>query len=514
MKFLELIDGLSRPPAYKEQTKAVRSIQTHISIIFITDAFAYKIKKPVDFGFLNFTTLEKRLEFCTAEVKLNRRLAPNLYIGVVPITLENGVVVMEGSGEAVEYAVKMNIIDEDKVLYSSLKRGASVEAMREDIEKVATAIAIFHGDAERNDKTAKYGELSIIRKNTAENFQQVEGFFGRTLTAQGQEMIKDYTENFISKDEKIFEKRAREGYVRDCHGDIHSEHVIMNDHVEIFDCIEFNERFRFCDVASDIAFLIMDLEYHGRGELAKVLEDKYFQETRDEEGRTLLNFYKCYRAYVRGKVENFRLDEEEETAEDKKEAKIHAILYFYLAKLYASGGFRPFVFVVRGLPGTGKSVIADSVAEYTGAALLRTDAIRRDIALSGDDKGTCYSKEAKERVYKELFVQAEGYLLEGRSVILDATFSRAKHVEEAQRLSERMNCELMVVECEASEKVVTERIRERQTGESLSEADVDVYMKLKRSFEKSGVSACVISTEDDREKVITEVFSKAFRDRE
>ena len=328
----ELVRELLRPDIYPEPTKKVELLQTHISFIFLGDGYVYKVKKPVDFGFLDFTTLEKREFYCHQEVKLNRRLSPDTYQKVVSITDEGERLAIDGKGPVVEYAVKMKRIPLDRLMLTLLKKGHVTEEM---IGSVARKLAEFHSSAERSPEIDRFGTLEIIKKNTDENFEQTGKYIGKSIGQEQFDSIKGYTDSFYERNEELFEKRIADKRIRDCHGDLHMEHICLTDPIIIFDCIEFNERFRYSDVAADIAFLAMDLDYHDREDLSELLMKAYVHHSGDREVDKLLGFYKTYRAYVRGKVISFRLDDPDISKEDKEEALHLASRYFELAERYA-----------------------------------------------------------------------------------------------------------------------------------------------------------------------------------
>jgi len=302
-----------------------------MSFIFLTGEYVYKIKKPVNLGYLDYTTLEKRHFFCHQELELNRRLCPDAYLAVVPIVEEKGGLRIEGRGKAIEYAVKMKQLPQDRMMDVLLPSG---QVTLEMVARVAEKLVDFHERAETNQKIAAFGRLDVIRQNTDENFAQTEKYIGTSITAEEYQHIKNYTDNFIDSNASLFDKRVREGKIRDCHGDLHAAHVCFTDDICIYDCIEFNERFRYCDVASEIAFLAMDLDRYQQAGLSRHLVNTYVGLSHDEEFLKLLNFYKCYRAYVRGKVESFKLDDPYIPEEEKAEVLTVAQGYFQLAESY------------------------------------------------------------------------------------------------------------------------------------------------------------------------------------
>jgi aminoglycoside phosphotransferase family enzyme len=311
-----------------------------MSFIFLTGEYVYKIKKPVNLGYLDYTTLEKRHFFCHQELELNRRLCPHAYLAVVPIVEEKGLLRIEGRGKAIEYAVKMKQLPQDRMMDVLLPRG---QVTLEMVARVAEKLVGFHQKAETNQKIAAFGRLDVIRQNTDENFAQTEKYIGTSITTQEYQRIKNYTDNFINSNASLFDKRVREGRIRECHGDLHAAHVCFTDdtrlpspggQVCIYDCIEFNDRFRYSDVASEIAFLAMDLDRYQQADLSRHLVNTYVGLSHDEELLKLLNFYKCYRAYVRGKVESFKLDDPYIPEEEKAKVLTAAQSYFQLAESY------------------------------------------------------------------------------------------------------------------------------------------------------------------------------------
>jgi aminoglycoside phosphotransferase family enzyme len=325
------IGALLKSQAYPHRPQKIELVQTQMSFIFLTGEYVYKIKKPVNLGYLDYTTLEKRHFFCHQELKLNRRLCPDAYLAVVPIVEEKGELRIEGRGKAIEYAVKMKQLPQDRMMDVLLTRG---QVTPEVVARVAEKLVGFHQKAEISPEIAAFGRLDVIRQNTDENFAQTGKYIGTSIIAEEYQHIKNYTNNFIDSNASLFDKRVREGKIKDCHGDLHSAHVCFTDDICIYDCIEFNDRFRYCDVASEVAFLAMDLDRYRQAGLSRHLVDTYVGLSHDEELRKLLNFYKCYRAYVRGKVESFKLDDPLISQTDKAKALESAQSYFQLAESY------------------------------------------------------------------------------------------------------------------------------------------------------------------------------------
>ncbi len=326
-----LVEALKDPGAYPHKPKAIELVQTQISFVFLAGDYVYKIKKPVDFGFLDFTTLEKRFFYCNQEVVLNRRLCPRVYLGVVPITLKGKNFRVESKGRAVEYAVKMLPLPCQRMMDRMLQRDEVTPKM---LEKVAGTLADFHRQAELSEDLAKTGGIETIARNSEENFTQVESYVNQTVTRAQYDRIKHYNDSFLKKNAALFAKRVKEGRIRDCHGDLHAAHICFVDGLCIYDCIEFNDRFRYIDVASEVAFLAMDLDFHRHPELAKHFVEAYVKASGDSELLQLLDFYKCYRACVRGKVEGFKLNDPHISRDQKTQILNTARRYFELAESY------------------------------------------------------------------------------------------------------------------------------------------------------------------------------------
>lgn len=327
----QVVEALMKPDAYDEETGKIELVQTHISFVFLTKNFAYKVKKAVDFGFVDFTTLEKRRFFCEKELQLNKRLCEDLYLDVVPVNKAE-IIKIKGEGQTVEYAVKMRRLPQERIMSRLFERNEVDEKL---IDNIAKIIAEFHGKAETDPQISTFGSLAMIETNWKENFDQTEEFIGKTITKQDFELIRAKIRDFMTQNSSVFEKRVADGRIRDCHGDIHSGNIFVADKIYIFDAIEFNDRFRYSDVASDMAFLAMDLDFKERADLSTFLADKYIEYSGDNEVRELLTFYKCYRAYVRGKVISFKLNDPSISSEEKTYATSEATEYFKLASCYA-----------------------------------------------------------------------------------------------------------------------------------------------------------------------------------
>jgi len=327
-----MIEGLLKPEAFPDPTKRVLLVQTHISLVFVADEFVYKVKKPVNFGFLDFTSFEKRAFYCRQELLLNRRLAKDIYIDVLPIRFDGKKYSMRSrKGEIVEHAVKMKRISEQRLMKSLYERGALAE---NHLRRLARTLARFHLNALRSHAIDEFGEPDRFRINTDENFSQIKKFIGVSVEREQFDALQDWTDRFYRTKRELFYNRIKQGKVRDCHGDLHMEHVCFSRSLSIIDCIEFNDRFRYSDTVADIAFLLMDLEYRGGKNYSAALWRHYRKFAAEEAVDPLLDFYKVYRAVVRGKVNSFQVDDPAISAEDKGRAVQRARKYFTLACSY------------------------------------------------------------------------------------------------------------------------------------------------------------------------------------
>jgi len=304
----KMAEAFLKPETYDEKVSGkIDMLQTHISWVFLTGSHAYKVKKPVNFGFLDFTTLEKRKRFCQLELELNRRLSPEIYLDVLPVTEKKSGIKINGTGNIVEYALKMRQLPQEMLMNRLLDRKAVDE---KTIGKIARAIADFHLKAETSKEIASYGSPENILFNWEENFRQTEEFVPEVMPMGDFAFAEKKVKGFIKNNAELFRKRMEEGKIRRIHGDLHSGNIfIVGGKPQIFDCIEFNDRFSCMDVLADVAFLSMDLDYKGDEKLSAFLVKKYGEKSMDNDMQRLLGFYKCYYAWVRGKVTAFRLKE-------------------------------------------------------------------------------------------------------------------------------------------------------------------------------------------------------------
>jgi len=486
----QLIAAMNQPDFYPEIPERVELIQTHISFIFIAGDFVYKVKKAVDFGFLDFTTLEKRQFYCREELRLNRRLAPEIYLDVVEIVeRSDGKLALGKTGHVVDYAVVMKKIPEGRMLKKLLASGdVSIAVM----ERIAGKVADFHSRAETGGTIDEVGGLETIRRNHEENFDQTRDYIGLTIPEYQYTFIRSWVLKFLQTRKELFRKRVENHRIRDCHGDLHLEHICLLDpEIVIFDCIEFNERFRYEDVAAEVAFLAMDLDFNGYPEYGAAFVDAHILYSGDEEIRQLLNFYKCYYAYVRGKVVGFKIHDKTVSQKERDEAKETAGRYFDLAYTCAGRLESPALILMTGLMGTGKSVLARNLASRLGAEILQMDVLRKELLdipstdhhFAAFGQGI-YSDDVSRRTYAEALTRADEILRKGKTVIIDASYKRREERLKAKSAAEQLQADFYVIECKCHEDVLKGRLEKRlsEAGEA-SDGRWEIYQAQKNDFD-------------------------------
>ena len=492
--FTVMLHALTLPGAFPfalPDNRPVSVIQTHASAVLLTPELVYKLKKPKNFGFFDYSTSALRRHFCEQEVRLNLRLAPHVYLGVAPVlaypggrfcfapTFHSGDVPLPGTtlpgGEVVDFAVVMVRLPDEATLESHLRAGTAPPSL---LAQIAHYVATFHRTTQTDAYIASFGSLDVIRGNWEENFEQMKPYTGRTLEAVTYQRIVEYVHSFLEKRSSLFASCVRDGRIRDCHGDLRLQHVYILDEEQdathqlprlaILDGIEFNERFRYSDVASEVAFLAMELDAAGRPDLSRMFVDTYIAETGDDALREVLPFYSCYRACVRGKVLSFQLDEPEVPQRQREPVRQEATSLFELAAHYASGPIGPTVVMIGGLMGTGKSTLALALQQALGWELFSSDAVRKHLAEvdpaepRADAFGQgLYNSEWTRRTYDGLRAEMSAALSKGRSVLLDASFvHRSDRLSIAEEATAR-GADVLFVECLCPREVALERLAQR-----------------------------------------------------
>ncbi|HJV65750.1 MAG TPA: AAA family ATPase [Geomonas sp.] len=493
----KLLKSLLKQNAYPEPTATVSLIETHVSFIFLTDHFVYKVKKPVDFGFLNFTTIEYRRFYCEEEVRLNRRLCPEIYLGVVELYETGEGASFKEGGRLLDYAVKMKRLPQERMLDHLLAQG---EVNAATMASLARFIARFHAGAARGPQIDACGSIGVIRENWEENFRQAAPFAGETIRQSDLDLIRTFVEEFLSRHGELFETRVRDGFIRECDGDLHPGNICLAGDICIFDCIEFNERFRYTDVAADIAFLLMDLEFAGHPELCRPFL-KAYREAGGEPGPVpLLDFYRGYRAFIRGKIHSFRLRETGVPPEQLDKAREASLRYFRLSRGFAlRERLSPTLILTCGPMGSGKSTLARELSFQLGLPLAQSDAVRKQLAGPVASRGASagyqegiYAASFNQATYDQLFQAASEALGAGSGVVVDATFRRRSDRERFRRLAAELGVGFAVLETGCPTRLIRERLEKRQQNPAeLSDGRWELFPQQLAEFEATAAGESV-----------------------
>lgn len=484
-----LIEALRRPDAYPYPVDEVLVVQTHASVVFLAGDFVFKVKKSLNLGFLDYSTLDRRKRMCEREVALNARLSDDIYLGVVPIVATDDGLKVEGTGLLVEVAVKMRRLPDRARLGSRLQNG---EVGMAQVEDLGRRLAVFHQHAFRSPDVADMARFSAVQANCYENFEQLAPFVGTIVSETVFAQLKKLTDEELQRQRARIDARAQGGWPCETHGDLRLEHVYLfpdrpaPKDISIVDCIEFNERFRYADPVADIAFLSMDLRAHGYEEAARYLLNGYFEAAGDDDGRNLIRLYTAYRATVRGKVRAFQSAEPE--IPDATRAAMAQVARGHLLQAFgelSEPQDRPCMLITCGLPGSGKSVLARGLAEKYGFTVIRSDEVRKRLAGTQRTKtspdGGVYASEWTDRVYEVCLEEATQKLWEGQRVIVDAAFR-----QEAQRAlfletARHWNVATRILHCTASDGVIRDRLENRRNDPS--DADWAIYQHMKSQWE-------------------------------
>jgi len=494
----DLIEGLLSPAAYPHEVGQVELVETHISWVFLAGEYAYKIKKPVDFGFLDFTTLAKRHHYCEEEVRLNRSWAPNLYFEVVPITVVDGKPCIAGEGMPIEYAVRMRQFPYDMRLDRQLAIG---ELRGEDMLELATEIARQHLNATPIKPSERL--LRGTRQQIHDNYEALAGNVSNAfLSAQ-----RHWMESKLDDYGPIIAKRTKEGFFRECHGDLKLANIVrLPEGIRAFDCIEFNRDLREIDLVADYAFLTMDLKVRGAAGLASIFLNRYLELTGDYSGACLLPIYEVYRSLVRAKILGIKLREvgaTESAASDRRAMKRYCALARSLTMQR-----RPILVAMTGYSGSGKSWLSTRLIPGLAAIRLRSDLERKRLAglspaadsKSGIESGI-YDRATTGAVYEQLLETAGELLRTGLNVIVDASFLSASHRRLARETAERSGAEFALVRTVASETELQKRLKNRGQAANVSEADVAVLRHQLDSADLLAAdemgAAIIVDTEQD-----------------
>ncbi|MDE3735605.1 AAA family ATPase [Pseudomonas resinovorans] len=471
-----LLAALQNPALYPHAVDGFQVIETHISWVLLTGSYVYKVKKPVNFGFLDFTNLEDRRHFCEEELRLNQRLTHDLYLEVLPITGSVESPQIGGKGPAIEYVLKMRQFPQENLLSALQARG---ELSPAHIDALAERIASFHLAAPKVTIDHPLGTPDAVMMPVRQNFEQIRPLLSDKADLQQLDALEAWAESSHERLKPLLARRKQEGFIRECHGDIHlGNATLINDEVVVFDCIEFNEPFRFTDVYADIAFIAMDLEDRGLKSLSRRLVSHYLELTGDYQGLELLNFYKAYRALVRAKIALFSLAHQADAVEKAATVRQYRN-YAGLAESYCAIP-SPFLAITCGVSASGKSHVALRLVEALGAIRLRSDVERKRLfgeqqqGIEGLQSGI-YDADASIATYERLNQLAEVALHAGFPVVIDATFLKQEQRQAAHKVAEETGTPFLILDCHAPEAVIEAWLAQRQAeGGDPSDATMDV----------------------------------------
>jgi len=473
-----LVEALHNPACYPHQVERVRLIETHISWVFLAGKFAYKLKKPVNFGFLNFSTLEKRQHFCHEELRLNRRFAPQLYLDVVSIggPPEKPVV---GAAPAIDFAVKMKRFSRQDELDLLLQKRQLSAAQ---IEQFAEYLAELHEKAPRTEPRSYFGSLKSIQQPVEENFTQIRPLLPQAQQRSQLDQLEEWSRTSFEQLRHRMLQRKAQHFIRECHGDVHLANMLWHEEKPLlFDCIEFNDNLRCIDLVNDYAFLLMDLDDRGAAQLSWHFLNRYLQRTGDYQGLALLNYYKSYRAMVRAKVICLRLAQQGLSEKERCHDIELLQSYLDLADSYRNRRQTPLV-ISHGFSAAGKSTFINQLAPLCDAVSVHSDIERKRLhglratAASNSELATgIYSERASQQTYAQLADAAENILRSGFPAIVDATFLKQPQRDRLQQLATRLGVAFVILDFPVSEAELQRRVEQRRTqAGQISEATPEV----------------------------------------
>jgi len=493
-----LIAALQNPALYPHPVDGFRIIETHISWVILTGTYAYKMKKPVDFGFLNFTDLAARKHYCEEELRLNQRMAPDLYLQVLPVTGSVEKPEIDGSGEPIEYLLKMREFPQTQLMAEVQARGELTDS---HIDALAAQIASFHMSIPQVAADHPLNSAEAIVAPMRQNFEQIRPLLSEQADLQQLDAMMDWTETSITRLQPLLEQRSQQGFIRECHGDLHlGNATLIDDKVVLFDCIEFNEPFRLIDIASDAAFLAMDLEDRGLKCQARRFINGWLERTGDYAALELLHLYKAYRALVRAKVSLFRLHQEQDAVQRRVILRQYRS-YANLAESYSAIPSR-FLAITHGVSAVGKSQVALRLVEALGVIRLRSDVERKRLFAeqpgSSEPDAGLYGVEATDMTYQQLHGLASRALNAGFSVVIDATYLKRHHREAAWQVAESTGVPFLIIDCQAPEAVIAQWLQQRQAeGGDPSDATLEVVKAQQLSREPLTDSETLLSRRVD-----------------
>jgi uncharacterized protein len=478
----ELIQQMLNPEFYPHPViTPIQQIQTHASVVLLTGEFAYKLKKPVKFSFLDYSTLENRQHFCQEELRLNRRGAKELYLEVVSISKQDDLYQLGSDGEIVDYAVKMVQFPQSTLLSNMFEAGTITT---NDIEEMGRVVAKFHTQAQTNRYISSYGSIERIKQSIDDNYLQTEKYIDLVQTQQQFTETKAYTDRFLLEHPQLFCDRLVGGFIRECHGDLHLRNICRwHNQTLLFDCIEFNEPFRFVDTMYDVAFVVMDLEARGRQDLANRFLNTYVEQTGDWAGLQVLPLYLSRQAYVRAKVTSFLLDDPGISLAERAAAVVTATAYYRQAWEYTHA-HQGRLIVLSGLSGAGKSTLGKQLAQAIGGVHLRSDAVRKHLAgipLTSRGDESLYTPEMTANTYAAVLALGSKLATQGFPVILDAKYDRQSLRAAVVDVAHKERLSLQIIYCTAPEPVLRDRLAQRRGD--IADATVDLLASQQAAWE-------------------------------
>jgi aminoglycoside phosphotransferase family enzyme/predicted kinase len=471
-----LVAAMTSAGFYPKSPAEVIHRETHISHLFFAGDLVYKIKKTVRYPFLDYSTLAKRRWFLNEELRLNRRLAPSVYLGVMPITHDEAGWRLGGWAEPAEYTLVMRRLPEKRMLSFLLETHQVTGQMMQELAQV---VAKFHAGAEPAGGIEPSRWPALVAEQWNENLSELQPFVGPLLEGEGMGAIRRFGEDLLNEHAALLVRRAAQGWIRDVHGDLHCDHVCFApEGIQIFDCIEFDPKLRFCDLAAEIAFLVMDLEVRGGQSAVAPFLERYRELIDDPESPLLLPFYQCYRALVRGKVHALRASGADQAAR-----------YFQFAARLTWQPLQPFVVILCGLTGSGKSTLANELGRRMGLRVISSDLVRKGLVKASGRHAVpfnqgIYSAAMTEKTYARMAHEAEKEIRAGRGVILDATYGQRANREKLIRLVEKHRAPWSLIRCFASDEIIRQRLARREAvGADLSDGRWEIYLQQKAVHE-------------------------------
>lgn len=495
--FDQIVGQLSNPNFYPHPVEQITKIETHISVVFLTGDYAYKLKKPVDFGFLDFTQIPQRLKFCQKELELNQRTAKDLYLAVISLYENDGIISLKPSRNSqspIDCILKMRQFNPGHVLGNYLQ---SHSLSSSQISALASQIADLHLHSKVVEAKSEFGEPEIALKPMLDNFPSLTRFLNSLPNSnqalQSLEKIQKTTLQQFESVKSLLINRKQNGFIRNCHGDLHLDNItLVNDSPMLFDAIEFNDYFSHIDVISDMAFLLVDLDFRGRPELAWVILSYYLHFTQDYSALQILGFYKVYRAMVRAKISALQAEQNSIDSPKYNELKEKTLRYLDLANQLQTKHAKPKIILIQGISGSGKSVLAQRLVKYFDAIIISSDRTRKKLfkiepteRVDLDVRPSLYSESMNQKTYETLLNNARLAITSGCNVIIDATFLKKSHRDKFYELAMTLEVECYLLSIHVDERLALESIKHRNLANNdPSDADEKIMQRQMKMIEE------------------------------